>query len=170
MIEHVIAFAVNDAAFEYGIVESTGSHDFFRDPFRLVIARAASRSGAQEADEANFRNSCTARSRNHMACAINMNAPIRLPANFAIYTGAMRYGIAPGEGFCKLIRIVQAYRDKTDVRELTNRRIRLVSTASDENHFVSLGCQCSRDVTADEASTAGNGYFHKVPPFHAAHA
>ena len=50
MVEHVIASTVNDAAFEYGVIEPTVSDDLFRRPLGFVVGRAAVRTRPQETD------------------------------------------------------------------------------------------------------------------------
>jgi hypothetical protein len=170
VVEHVITFTVDDAAFENGVVQAAGSHNFFGGKFRFMIARSAIRPGAEETDERDLSYIRAAGGFDGVAGAVDVNTLIGVTCDFAIDSRAMRDGIATREGMGEFGGIIQADLKKSDARELLDRWIGAVVTASDERDMVSVRHERVGEIAADEAGAAGDGDFHTRPPFHAAQA
>ena len=169
VVEHVIALAIDDAAFEHRVIESAATHNFLGGPLRFVIGRAALRARAKEADQNNFPGARLERGLHHVARALDVDAVKGLRAHFAIDTGAMCNGVAAGKGLREFVHVVQANSIETRSRQLIQCRVSPIAAASDDHHLMAVFAKRTGNVAPNEPSASGDGDFHGVPPFHATH-
>src|SRR5262245_16432609 len=120
MVQHVIALAVNDAAFQHRVIQARPTHDFFRCPFRFMIRRTALRSGPQKTDQSDLTDASLARSFGDMTGAVHVNTPICLRATLTIDSSAVRNRVAAGKRFCELLHAIKADRNESRSGELSD--------------------------------------------------
>jgi len=99
-----------------------------------------------------------------------MNAPIGLPANFAVDAGAVRDGVASGKSFGKLVGVIRADESEGRPGKVADAGIRAIKATGDENSFMAVRSECAGDIATDETGASSDGDFHRLPPFHAAKA
>ncbi len=170
MIEHVIAFAVNDAALQHRVVQAGVTHDFLGLPLRFVIARTAIRSCPEKTDQKNFFNSRSMCGRNNIARPFNVDFLIGRAVNFPIDSRAVRDRVASSKGPLKLWDILQTERMKVRPMQGTDCCVRVIVSAGEKNDFVSLRRESARNVPPDEAGAASDCDFHVALPVIATHA
>src|SRR5262249_35757622 len=98
VFEHVVAATVDDAGLDDRVVEPGSPDDLLGFPLRFVIARAASRAGAQEAQEDDFRNVVALRGFDHATRPFDVNARVGLSSDLPVDSGTVRHGGATLEG------------------------------------------------------------------------
>ena len=96
VIEHVIAWPVDDAGLQDGRVQGRAADDLFRCPFGFVIGRAAVWARPQETDEHNLPRAGLSGGIYHMTGAFDVDSQESLFPGFAVNTGAMGDGSASG--------------------------------------------------------------------------
>jgi hypothetical protein len=97
VVEHVIAFAVDDAAFQDRVIQPAVADQFFGGEFRLVIARSAIGPGAEKTDQRDFFHTGSSCGFDDVGGAFDMNPFVSLTFDFAIDARAMCDGIASVE-------------------------------------------------------------------------
>src|ERR1041385_6793041 len=99
MAQHMVAFAIDDSAFQHRKVQTAFSHDLLGSPFRFVIARAAIRASTQEANQNDLLNPALTCRFNDMPCAFDVDSFVSLFSSFSINAGTMHHAETPGKGF-----------------------------------------------------------------------
>jgi hypothetical protein len=160
VIEHVVAASVNHAGFENRIVEPRIAHHFFRGPFRLVVPRAAFRARTQKTEQRELPDAGSARGLDNVARSVDVDALVRLGANFAVDSRAMRYGSASRERAREFIRARKVSREKACAGNFVSGRVAAVKPARDQHHFVAASHERLRKVPPDKACTARDSDSH----------
>jgi hypothetical protein len=123
--------AVDNARFEHRVVESRSAHDLLGRELRLVIAGAAARASAQEADQHDLLDTGAPGSVHDVLRALHVDARVGLGADLTVDAGAVRHSVAAVEGGGQSIRVTGTDRVKGHVRQVTNRLVATIGAARD---------------------------------------
>jgi hypothetical protein len=98
VIEHVVAAAEHHPRLQDGPFQARAPHELLCCPLRLVVRRAAVRTGPQEAEQGQPASASLLGGPHHIGGAATVNGVVGLGSGLAVDSCTMSHGIAAGEG------------------------------------------------------------------------
>src|SRR5262249_50721819 len=156
VVEKMVAPSVNDSRLENGVVETTASDDLLGMPLRFMVGETAIGTSGKEAREDHLLYVRAACGADHSLGTLNVHSLVRLGADLAIDSGAMRDDRTSAECLLQRASIANPRLHEGHSGEPHDIPIAPVSTTSNENDLVPLLDESTREVSPNEPCTSGN--------------